>query len=158
MQKSWVIFFLFFATSCNLFYTKETDKDNIVAAEVKSINWLDVDRYPMFEDCDETDEKIFQRECFESILVSHINSCMNKAELETDEDLHAVIKVDFKINRFGEISVVAIEEHDEINRLLPNIHDLLKDCIYKLPKVAPALKRSIPVDTQFRIPVIFNVQ
>ena len=65
MKYLLVVLFSGLLVSCNLFASKEKKMRKLVEQEMRDINWNDIDSYPLFENCDETQTKKGQRECFE---------------------------------------------------------------------------------------------
>ena len=71
-----LILSLFFC-SCENFETKKISSETFVKDEIKSINWRDVDQYPIFKNCELVSNKEQQKSCFESTLSSYIYQSIN---------------------------------------------------------------------------------
>ena len=74
-----LILSLFFY-SCEYFETKKISSETFVKDEIKSINWRDVDQYPIFKNCELVSNKEQQKSCFESTLSSYIYQSINSKE------------------------------------------------------------------------------
>ncbi len=158
MQKIWSFFLILCVVSCNLNNSKASKKKEFVAEALDSINWDDVEVYPLFYDCNEDDKKVIQRQCFETTLINHLIVCLEKTNLEVDNDIADIIKVDFIIKKTGVISVSYIEKKPYIDKLLPNLREVISKCLSSLPRVEPALVRGREVDSKFKLPIIINVR
>lgn len=150
-------FFCLFA-SCKWFDSRETRTRKLVQAELKSIDWNDVDQYPLFSDCDETNAKEAQKNCFEQTLLLHFSSTLHDFEFVLDQEVDDVIYVDFLVDREGAISVLDIERNDAVQDQIPEFNGVITQSLKSLPRLAPALKRGIPVNAKFRIPLVLNTK
>ena len=128
----------------------------MVNQEMLTIDWNDVDNYPLFEGCDETVSKSGQRECFESELLKHFSITLQGFEFVIDPKVNKTVLVDFLINQEGKVSVLRIEKDKAIDVLMPEFNGIVSQSLKNLPPLAPALKRGIPVNAKFRIPIILN--
>lgn len=128
----------------------------MVNQEMLTIDWNDVDNYPLFESCDETISKRGQRECFESELLKHFLTTLQEFEFVIDPKVNKTVLVDFLIDHEGKVSVLHIEKDKKIDVLMPEFNGIVSQSLKNLPPLAPALKRGIPVNVKFRIPIILN--
>ncbi len=142
--------------SCNWFASREAKTQKLVEAELQSIDWNDVDQYPLFDDCDETVTKIIQRECFENTLLLHFSMTLQDFEFVLDKDVDDSIYVDFLVNKEGSVTVLDIEQNSAVQEQIPEFNGIITQSLKSLPRVEPALKRGIPVDAKFRIPIVLN--
>lgn len=143
-------------TSCNWFSSKEEKIQKLVDEELKSIDWNDVDQYPLFPECDETASKMDQKNCFESSILLHFSMIMQDFEFVLEETIHDTIYVDFLTDQDGIITVLEVEKNAIILAQIPEFEAIVTQSLKTLPKVAPALKRGIPVSAKFRIPIVLN--
>jgi hypothetical protein len=158
MQKIWGVFLILIASSCNLIQVSEADKEKLAEDLRSTIDWAEVDDYPLFDDCDEGVNKVLQRACFESTIKNHLFNCLEAADLNIEEKIVDEVKVEFTINRLGVIKVEHIQQKPEIAAALPQLNKHIEDCLQTLPRVAPALKRNMEVDSKFVLPIIINIQ
>ncbi len=156
MRKFLSILILGSCFSCDLFISKEKRTQELVNQEMLTIDWNDVDNYPLFEGCDETVSKSGQRECFESELLKHFSITLQGFEFVIDPKVNKTVLVDFLINQEGKVSVLRIEKDKAIDVLMPEFNGIVSQSLKNLPPLAPALKRGIPVNAKFRIPIILN--
>jgi hypothetical protein len=127
-----------------------------VEKELQSIDWNDVDQYPLFDDCDESVPKAAQKECFEKTLLLHFSMTLKDFEFVLSEDVTDSIYVDFLVDREGGMTVLDIEENSVIHQQIPEFDGIIAQSLKSLPRVEPALKRGIPVNAKFRIPLLLN--
>ena len=156
MRKFFTILILSCCFSCDLFVSKEKKAQNLVNQELLTIDWNDVDNYPLFETCDEMQSKTSQRECFEKELLLHFSTTLKRFEFVIDPKTNKTIIVDFLIDQEGEITVLHIEKDRSIDDQMPEFNGIISQSLKNLPPLAPALKRGIPVNAKFRIPIVLN--
>ncbi|MCP4975128.1 MAG: hypothetical protein GY931_03120 [Maribacter sp.] len=156
MRKFLAILVLCSCFSCELFVSKEKKTQKLVNQAMQTIDWNDVDNYPLFESCDESTSKTSQRECFESELLTHFSATLQEFEFVVDPEVNHTIFVDFLIGHEGKISVIHIEKDNAIDKLMPEFDGVISQSLRNLPPLEPALKRGIPVNAKFRIPIVLN--
>ncbi len=143
-------------TSCQWLTPKEEKTRRLVQEELRSINWNDVDQYPLFESCGESISKEAQRDCFQEALLRHFSATLEEFEFVIDEDVEDTIYVDFLVEKDGAVTVLDIEDHITLQRQIPEFNAIITQSLKSLPEVQPALKRGIPVNAKFRIPIELN--
>lgn len=153
MRKVAILVCFGLLASCNWFVSKEEKTQELVKEEMRQINFNEVDRYPLFGDCDEMMEKEAQLECFKTTLLSHYTAILKEFEFELDTDVNAMVYVDFLVDRNGEISVLEVGRNGEIDKQIPEFQSILIQSLKGLPPLLPALKRGVPVSSKFRIPI-----
>ncbi|MEA1784482.1 hypothetical protein U1E44_00110 [Arenibacter sp. GZD96] len=156
MRNILVLCALCLFSSCDWFSSKEEKIQKLVDEELKSIDWNDVDQYPLFADCDETASKADQKICFESNVLLHFSMILQDFEFVLNENVNDTIFVDFLTDPQGMISVLEIEKNPLVEDQIPEFEAIVTQSLKTMPKVAPALKRGIPVSAKFRIPIVLN--
>ena len=156
-QYSLFLVFILF-NSCQYFDKQVPSEKELLQKELKSINWKEVDEYPSVVDCDKIEDKKQREQCFFEVLTQLIQEklcndtlAMLYPELDTIE-----VKVTIFPNatmkfepKFPKDSVA----YDKIK-----IDSILKARLVDFPKINPAIKRGLPVKTQFILPVILKVE
>src|SRR5690606_26487579 len=127
-----------------------------VNEEMRQINFNEVDRYPLFDVCDEMMDKESQLECFKTTLLSHYTATLEEFEFEFVSDVSVRVYVDFLVDNKGEISVLEVERNEDIDKQIPEFQSIIIQSLKGLPPLAPALKRGVPVSSKFRIPILLN--
>lgn len=143
----------FLLLSCDWLATPESKTQKLVEDELRSINWNDVDQYPLFDGCDETAPKTEQRLCFENTLLQNLAMNMGDFNLTSEKDIQTVIHIDFLVDKSGEIQVVQMENDSVLQEQLPEFREVIIRGLRSMPKPAPALKRGVPVRSRFRLPL-----
>jgi hypothetical protein len=146
-------FCLFLLVSCDWIPSKEAKTQKIVENELRSIDWNDVDQYPLFDSCDETVPKQEQKACFESTLLQNFAMSLQEYDFVLDNELQTTLYIDFMVDANGELSVLEIDGNSVLEEQLPEFNGIITQSLKSLPKPEPALKRGIPVRTRFRLPL-----
>jgi len=121
-----------------------------------AIDWNDVDQYPLFADCDETATKAAQKDCFEETLLLHFSMTLQDFEFVLDSTLTDTLYLDFLVDHEGAISVLDMERNRDVISQIPEFEGVITQSLKSLPHIEPALKRGIPVNAKFRIPLVLN--
>jgi hypothetical protein len=144
--------------SCQYFDKHVPSEKELLQKELKAINWKEVDEYPSMVDCDKIEDKKQRQQCFFEVLTQLIQEklcndtlAMLYPELDTIEVKVTVFpNATMKFEpQFPKDSVV----YDKIK-----IDSILKARLVDFPKINPAIKRGLPVKTQFILPVILKVE
>lgn len=158
MRKFIGIVFLFnlFFTSCQLMDKKVPNEKELLEKQLKEINWKEVDEYPSIADCEKIADKEQRKRCFFDYMTSIIEQKLNLDSLSTEFPKLDTIEV--KVTVFPD-SNIAFEPQfpkDSVAYDTIKIDSILHARLIDFPKVNPALKRGIPVKTQFILPVIIK--
>ncbi|NUY80655.1 hypothetical protein HUK80_07095 [Flavobacterium sp. MAH-1] len=143
--------------SCQYFDKQVPSKDELLEKELKSINWQEVDEFPSVADCDSVTDKVMRRQCFLDFLVTNIQQRLNAEPLKVlYPDLDTI---QMKVTIFPD-SHVQFEPKlsDSLIYGKATVDSVLQARLADFPPVKPALKRDIPVKTQFVLPVVLEVK
>ena len=143
----------FLLLSCDWLATPESRTQKLVEDELRGINWNEVDQYPLFEGCDETAPKEEQRLCFENTLMQNLGMSFQDFNFTSEADLQSIIYIDFLVEASGEIQVVEMQNDGALQAQIPEFKEIVIRSLRGMPKPAPALKRGIPVNSRFRLPL-----
>ena len=126
--------------------------------ELKAINWKEVDEYPSVVNCDEIEDKSMRQQCFFEYMTQLIQQ---KLSVDTLSILYPELDtIEVKVTIFPN-STMQFEPKfpkDSVAYDTIKIDSILKSRLVDFPKVNPAIKRGIPVKTQFILPVILKVE
>ena len=147
-----LILSLFFC-SCENFETKKISSETFVEDEIKSINWRDVDQYPIFKNCELVSNKEQQKSCFESTLSSYIYLSINVEETVVTTDLNETLTIDFMVDKKGKLMITSMIIDSLISAQIPLMEKNIKNAMDSIQPIAPAYKRGIPVKTSFQLPL-----
>jgi len=132
---------------CNKEDYKKVDAKAIANSELNSIDLSQVDRYPLFEFCDETATKAAQKQCFEKGLHLWIKPYLDTLSVDT---LKAdTITLFLSVNEKGKLTRDSMVSGFETGRKITNVFNAS-------PQLYPALKQGIPVNVSFRMPIIIS--
>ncbi len=149
----YTILFLLSLTSCDFISPRNTTHQTIATVN-SEIDYTLVDVYPLFRDCNGCDSPVKQNLCFESTLVNHLEKSLNKNKISVNKQIPKTIIVDLLIDRNSSITITNIIDSAEITDAIPKLDSLLNHGLNQLPEIIqPALKRGIPVEVQFRLPI-----
>ncbi len=139
--------------SCQYFEKQLPSQKELLQKELKSINWNEVDEFPSLSDCNKIDNKTQRQQCFFEILTQLIQE---KLDVDTLSVLCPELDtIDIKVTVFAN-STMQFESQfpkDSVAYDTDKIDSILKARLVDFPKVNPAIKRGIPVKTQFILPV-----
>jgi hypothetical protein len=157
-----IILLLFLApllfTSCQYFENLVPSEKELLQKELKAINWKEVDEFPSVANCDTIEDKILCRQCFFEYMTQLIQQ---KLSVDTLSILYPELDtIDVKVTIFPN-STLQFEPKfpkDSVVYDAIKIDSILKARLVGFPKINPAIKRGIPVKTQFILPVILKVE
>jgi len=155
------IFFLSifaFFTSCQFFETEKISSETFYEEELKTIEWNDIDQYPIFSSCTELTEKIDQRNCFVNTLSSTFYRSLQDQKWTVMKTFHDTIVLDISVSNSGVIQINKIKMDSLLGTQLPKMNEVLSSSIDSLSLDAPAYKRGIPVNTRFTLPIVLNTE
>jgi hypothetical protein len=130
----------------------------LLQKELKAINWKEVDEYPSFADCDKVDDKTERQQCFFQYLTELIQDKLNGDTLSVLYPELDTIEVKVTIYPNAKMKFEPQFPKDSVAYDTIKIDSILNARLIGFPKVNPAIKRGIPVKTQFILPVILKVE
>ena len=151
-----LVFVLF--NSCQYFEKQIPSEKELLQKELKSINWKEVDEYPSVVDCEKIEDKQQRQQCFFEVLTQLIQQ---KLSVDTLSVLYPELDtIEVKVTIFPDATMQFEPQFpkDSVAYDRIKIDSILKVRLVDFPKVNPAIKRGIPVKTQFILPVILIVE
>ena len=157
--KQYYLFLIFiFFTSCQYFDKQIPSEKELLQKELKSINWKEVDEYPSVVDCEKIEDKKQRQQCFFEVLTQLIQQ---KLSVDTLSVLYPELDtIEVKVTVFPNATLQFEPQFpkDSVTYDKIKIDSILKARLVDFPKINPAIKRGIPVKTQFILPVILKVE
>lgn len=144
--------------ACEGVITQKKSSEEFLEEELKTITWDDVDTYPLFPECDESESKINQQLCFETSLHNHLKSFIYNQDLVSNLLIHDTLLIHLSISKDSEFFISEIIGDSLTFDTFPELQNQLYESISLLPRVEPALKRSVPVNTQFVLPLVIKTE
>jgi hypothetical protein len=151
-----VLVFTGLLTSCQYFQAERISKETYLEEEVESINWREVDRYPLLESCSELSDKTQQQRCFTQRVSQVVQAMVDHNLSTTAQSVSDTIYLEFFVSEKAKLLITDLRIGRNIQAALPELEALLLTCTDSLKLVAPAYKRGIPVKTQFTLPVVLR--
>lgn len=130
----------------------------LLQKELKAINWKEVDEYPSVVDCDKIDDKKQRQNCFFEVLTQLIQQKLSNDTLATlYPDLDTI---EVKVTVFPDATMKFEPQFskDSLAYDSVKIDSILTARLINFPKINPAIKRGLPVKTQFILPVILKIE
>lgn len=140
--------------ACQFFQVEKVSSETLFEEEIQTINWKDVDAYPLFSSCEESLDKERQKECFINTLNAAIYQKISNERFTTSQQLFDTVYINFKIDNIGKLSVLQIQIDSLVSREFPDFETQITEALNVLEISTPAYKRGIPVTTQFTLPII----
>lgn len=140
--------------SCS-FFEKNYKKEKILEVDT-IVDFSSVDAFPLFPDCKAIPSRKKQQICFQLEMSQHIYASLKQYSLNTIDTINDTIFVKLKVNTLGKTSLSSIQISKETQELFPEFDSILKVSLKNLPNLQPAIKRSIPVTTEFMLPIILK--
>ena len=156
MRQICVFLLFLMLLSCEYFNVKKTSSEAILKEELQTFNWNEVDEYPSFSLCDSSTTKQERKQCFETVLTSHITNYLQQDTLVVTQDIKDTIILQVQISEIGVLSLLNVKVDSVTQQEIPNIENILAKSLDSLPKIFPALKRGQQVKTEFKLPIIIH--
>jgi hypothetical protein len=149
---------IFFFISCDFISHKKTSLQNLNDRDIP-IDYTTVDAYPLFAECKDLNVQEAQIQCFEDNLIDKLNRLIYLKTANTSTVFQDTAYVDLSIAHDYRIKIMNIQSTPNINEFLPELDSVLTASVNQLPSVMqPAIKRGIPVETRFKLPVFVTVK
>ncbi|MBZ4041605.1 hypothetical protein [Flavobacterium hibisci] len=156
-MKRFFLFFVFISlNSCQYFEKQIPSEKELLQKELKSINWKVVDEYPSVPDCEKINDKSQRQQCFFEIMSQLIQE---KLDIDTLSILYPELDtIEVKVTVFPNATLEFEPQFpkDSVTYDTIKIDSILRARLIDFPKVNPAIKRGIPVKSQFILPVILK--
>lgn len=153
-----LLIFSLFCISCDGLITQKKSSEEFLKEELKTINWNEVDTYPLFPVCDESESKSNQQRCFETTLHNHLNELITKQELVSSVLIEDTLLIHLSISKNSEFIITKISGDSLTFDTFPELQNQLYESMTSLPKIEPALKRGVPVNTMFVLPLVIKTE
>ena len=120
------------------------------------VDFNTVDSYPLFPNCEDIPSREKQQICFQMEMSQHIYASLKEFQFSVKDSINDTIFVKLKIDALGKISLSNIKISDKTSGLLPQFDSVLRVSLLNLPTLQPAIKRAIPVATEFTLPIVLT--
>ncbi|MEI7508118.1 MAG: hypothetical protein WCJ62_01480 [Flavobacterium sp.] len=144
--------------SCQYFDKQIPSEKELLTNQLKEINWKEVDQYPSIADCEKLTDAKQRKQCFFEFMASTIQQKLSVDTLKILFPKLDTIEVKVTVNPDATMQFEPQFSKDTAAYDTIKIDSILKVKLIDFPKVNPAIKRGIPVKTQFILPVIIKQQ
>ena len=144
----------FLVVSCSFFENKS--KSQPIQKVDTMVDFNSVDAFPLFPDCSDIPSREKQQICFQLEMSNYIYASLKEFSLNTSEAINDTVLVKLKIDHLGNTSLSKIIISPNTRQLIPEFDSIVNLSIENLPQLQPAIKRSMPVTTEFTLPIILK--
>ena len=156
MKKLLPILLLILLQSCQYLEKKVPNEKELLDKQMKEINWNEVDEYPSVADCEKLTNATQRKQCFFEFLTATIQQKLSIDTLSTMFPKLDTIEVKVTVFPNANLEFEPQFPKDSVAYDTIKIDSILRARLIDFPKVNPAIKRGIPVKTQFVLPVIIR--
>ena len=148
--------FLLLTQSCQFFDKKVPSESELLAKELKAINWNEVDEYPTVEKCDLLSNKSDRKRCFFEFMTKTMQQKLDVDLLTQKHRKYDTIQVVVTVLTDASVQFKSKFAKDLVVFNEQKIDSILNSKLIDFPKISPAIKRGVAVKSQFVLPVILN--
>ena len=87
-------------------------------------------------------------------MSQHIYAALKEHQLNAKEIVNDTVLIKLRVDNFGKTSLSEIKISKKTEELFPHFDSLVKISLEKLPTLQPAIKRDMPVTTEFILPIV----
>jgi len=127
---------------------QKIDASTIAEKEFRSLNLKEVDQFPLFKTCDETENRQHQKACFEKEIHRWLKPHADSLTYNTTEP--DTLQLYLSIATDGTLILDSLKTELTVKQQLDSIFQ-------NSPKFYPAQKRGVPVKVSFQLPLILKV-
>ena len=143
---------VFLLQSCQYFEKTVPNEKDLFEKRINEINWDEVDEYPYVETCDSIENKEYRKQCFFNVITDSIQQ-----RLINDKLYIKFPKVDtlsIKVTVYSNSNVdFETQSKDTLSFDKTKMDSIVKTNMANFPTIHPAIKRGIPVKTNFILPI-----
>ena len=156
MKKALALLLLTVCLSCQYLEKKVPLEQELLEQQLKEINWTEVDEYPSVSDCETLTDANLRKQCFFDFLTATIEQKLAVDTLATMFPKLDTIEVRVTVLPNATLEFKPEFPKDSVAYDTIKIDSILRARLVDFPKVNPAIKRGLPVKTQFVLPVIIK--
>jgi hypothetical protein len=158
MKKAIALLLFLLCISCHYFDEKLPTEKELLDKQMKEINWKQVDEYPSVSECEKLTDVNERKQCFFEFLTQTIQQKLNIDTLSVMYPELDTIEVKVTVFPNSSLKFEPQFPKDSVAYDTIKIDSILHARLIDFPKVNPAIKRGIPVKTQFVLPVILKIE
>jgi hypothetical protein len=154
LNRVFILIICTFFVSCS--YFEKPQKKNPIQQVDTIVNFNSVDAFPLFPKCKDIPSREKQQICFQLEMAQHIYASLKTYSLNSKEVLSDTVFIKLKVDINGKTSLSGIQISEETKSLLPQFDSIVEISLQQLPNLEPAIKRNMPVTTEFTLPIILK--
>lgn len=112
-----------------------------------------VDVFPSFPACDAIIDKEKKRNCFEETIHAEITQSLSEEEIKVKQSVDETVEVVIAISADHQLTLKSMKASESLVSMIPDIEQRITRSLTKLPKVRAAIKRGIPVTSEYKLPI-----
>jgi hypothetical protein len=150
---------------CSLFYfcisCEFVSKKNAINRSAQVIDTMidvkRVDVFPSFKTCDTLLAVPLKNSCFTKELHKHLTASLLLHTFTVSKSIDEVVRIQLKIDNQGRCELMQIISSKKVQKMLPELDNVIRESVERLPTLFPALKRGIPVTSIYEIPIVVKI-
>ena len=142
-------------TSCEYF---SFEKNKNIEKINMDVDFTSVDFSPSFKVCDTLINKLKKTDCFRTTMHQEIYNSLTKNSIKLKNSIDETVLVVITIQSDKQVMLVSLKAPDSLLKYIPTLKKMIKKSIADLPDVYPAIKRGIPVTTQYKLPIRIKLE
>ncbi|WP_430614257.1 hypothetical protein [Flavobacterium sp. JP2137] len=159
MIKYYPLFILLlFLSGCGWSDKKIPNGDLLLKEELEKIDWTQVDAYPSVDLCDSLLDEAQRKQCFFDYLTVRLQEKLQLDSLTSRHPKIDTIEVRITVFPDAHLEFEPYYVSDSLRFRSQEIDSLLQLRLVNFPEITPAIKRGIPVKTQFILPLIIKAE
>jgi hypothetical protein len=127
--------------------------DNLFKKDVKRIDFTSVDEYPTFPTCDSIQTVDYKQSCFEKTVSEYIYTDLLLHEFSAALKVSDAIIIHIVVDLEGKVNFLELESSANSLEANSELTEVIKESIANFPKITPAKKRGVYVNSKFMIPL-----
>lgn len=156
MKMIWYSLLFLTITSCQFFNTERISSETFYEEEMESIDWSEVDTYPVFKECETYTEREDQKTCFQNVIHKVITNKLEEEKIVVSSDINDEVILVLEVKNNGDMLLKELIIDSIASQRTPKLSEVFRASIQSLPNPAPAYKRGIPVATTIKLPFVLN--
>ncbi|MGG5576427.1 hypothetical protein ACPDHL_03675 [Myroides sp. C15-4] len=159
MKPSWIVFFFpVLFTSCQWMSARLPNEQQLLEEELNKIDWTKVDLYPSVVSCDSIFDEESRKECFFAYIREELEANFRVDTLRGTFAHIDTLNILVTIQPDAQVSLVLYQLNDSLKQHLKSVDSLLQEKSKTLRNLSPAMKRGVPVTSQFVLPLVLHKQ
>lgn len=146
---------LLFFNSCDYFSFKKNSNPEKLDSIVDVTS---VDTFPSFQVCDSIINKTEKTACFRKTIHQEITQSLANQKIRIRSSIDETINVIITIHPDSRITLKSVKASENVYQEIANLKEVIEKSIGDLPKVFPAIKRGIPVTSEYILPIRIRLE